>query len=594
MSIGHRQFVSLIAVMAAMLMLSMNPAWAGGTPTNATPQVSATCKTYVGLTNHIAGCVRDVLDDSTSKFFGTNGNGTPVPPDSNGNVGIYPLVSEAIAGAMMLSVILFGIMGSLGALEKIGRDSMMLLVKIAMVAYFSTNSDWMYHKVIETMDATAQTVVSYIPENGAAVEAKTDGQTTDFSQITCLRAMMDAQKSSDPLKKNAGPWMGMDCVIDSVIGIKVDPSDALGVDPKANSATDIINGIEKKTGSFNDRLNGNDTGVSRGLMYLFFASYQTSIMGVILAVIGFIFMWGIAQLIIKALFIYLAGYIGIAVMMIISPIFIPLVLFQATRSYFDKWVKLVISFALQPIIILVFIAFTISAVDLAIFTGDYSIMYRIAGNASRVKGFSLNRYLADSSQGPDAYEIMTATNPPGHMNPRQYHTAIETKKMSFAEVKTGSSATVPMLQNAVGGITGIASSKCTKTLITKDIAAGSPEKLKDLCARTYAMMVYSDTIDWDLLAARRGMAGPVVQFGAPYNDAKNAGQQLSREVLAAALFAGIVVFVMNQLLKVVPMIAYDLFGDYGQSPNLGGVGGMIPGSDKLKKALETAVTTKGK
>jgi hypothetical protein len=78
-------------------------------------------------------------------------------------------------------------------------------------------------------------------------------------------------------------------------------------------------------------------------------------------------------------------------------------------------------------------------------------------------------------------------------------------------------------------------------------------------------------VDWEALATARS---PAVTLE---GDAKNAAQQISREVLAAVIFAGIVVFVMNGLLAVIPNVANDLLGDFRQSPNLGAIGGTLPG-----------------
>ena len=499
------------------------------TQTQADSLVSATCKSYVGLTNHVAGCVRDTLKTSTARFF----------------TDFYPMVSRAIGAAMTIAVALFGMMAGIGMLEKVGRDSIILLLKIAMVSYFAMNSDMMYTQVTGLMDSTAQSVMGFVPSSGPA-----DNSGKDFSQVTCLKNMINAQQVDDPTKGVGGPWLAMDCMIDTVVGIKMD----------SNVTTTSINS------TYNEMKNAKDKGLSRGLLYLFFASYHSSVMGFILAIIGFVFLWGMMVMVIKALFIYLAGYIGIAVMMIVSPLFIPMVLFQSTKVFFDKWVKLVISFALQPIIILVFITFSISAVDLATFSGDYSMMYRIAGDASRVKGFSLNTYLST----PVA--VTPATNPPTTKAP------IDTKEMVYGQVKGDVYDAIPMLQTELDGIAGISNSKCTATLMAQDA------DLKAKCTKGYAMKVYTKSLDWDQLAAMRSPA--VVMSG----NAKTKGEQLSREVLAAAVFAGIVIFVMNQLLQVIPLVAYDLVGDFGQSPNLGQVGGALPGGDKLKQAMQGMVT----
>ena len=51
----------------------------------------------------------------------------------------------------------------------------------------------------------------------------------------------------------------------------------------------------------------------------------------------------------KAFLMYLMALIMIAVLIVSAPIFIPMVLFQFTKQFFDLWWKMLISFTLQPV-----------------------------------------------------------------------------------------------------------------------------------------------------------------------------------------------------------------------------------------------------
>ena len=521
-------WLSLVA--AAIILLLLVAA-----PSHAQQQPASSCANYPGLTNHIAGCIRDTLDTATGKYFDVN-------------TGFYPLISRGITGVFILAVSIFGVMASFGMLEKVGRDSIMLLLKIACVSYFATNSDFMYHSVIKMMDATAQSVVGFVPANG-----QSDSANGDFSQITCLKKMINAQQGTTGAAAVAGPWLAMDCILDSVVGIKIEP--------KSGKSLAALSPVK----AYNDKLNDKDKGLSRGLLYLFFSAWQSSVMGAILAVVGLIFVWGLINIIIKALFIYIAGYLGLAVMMMVSPLFIPMVLFQSTKVYFDKWVKLIISFALQPIIILVFVALTISAVDLATFSGKYSVMYRIAGDESQQNGFSLNSYLT---------KIRSASGQQGAI--------IQKEQVELARIKGDTKDNTPIESVAQGGlIDGIVNSKCTKALMAADA------DLKQKCDQSYPMSYMRDKLDWDLLGDVRSPA--VI----PAAGVQNKGEQIAKEVLSAIIFAAVVVFVMNQLLSVIPMVAYDLIGDFGQSPNLGAVAGNLPGQRGARQGLQSLVSGRG-
>ena len=526
-----RRIISICSVFVAVAVLLLSVS-----PSHAQIPAGSTCTNYAGLTNHIAGCVRDTLDNATAKFF-------------NSQTGFFPLVSKAIGGMLSLAVIIFGVMAAFGMVEKLGRDSILLLLKIAFVGYFTMNSDFMYQNVIGMMDDISKRIVTYVPSSGPIDQAG-----DDFSQVTCLKDMLSTPETQ--AKGVVGPWAAMDCTIDSVIGIKV-------VATRTDTPTGVGDG---KT--YNSQLKADDDGPARGLLYLFFSSYQSSVLGVILAVIGFVFMWGMINMIIKSLFIYIAGYLGIAVMMMVAPLFIPMVLFQTTRTYFDKWVKLVISFALQPIIILVFVVMTIAAVDMATYSSKFSIMYRIAGDASLQPGFSLNAYLSQNRG--------TASAP---------HSIIYKDTKTYLRAKADTKAPITATSDdAVNKLVGgVANSPCTTAAMNAD-----PD-LKAKCAQSYPMQFWHNVLDWNAMAAARS---PAVVIEADPNDPSEvvtAGEQISREVLGAVIFAAVVIFVMNQLLSVIPMVAYDLIGDFGTSPNLGAVGGSLPGQKQIKGQLESMV-----
>ncbi len=530
------------------------------------PPTTVPCDDYVGLTNHIAGCIRMTLKNATDGWFG----------------GMYEIFVRAIFWLLVLSVIIFGAMAAIGMLEKPGRDVLMLVIKMVFVIYFSLSGRDLYNATMVIMDSTAQTVVSYIPMQG---KADNTGK-SDFSTIQCMKDMSAQQGNVDVVyiytinraytsQMVTGPWMAMDCIIDTVIGIRV-------------ADKDPYSGIKD---AHNDIFDENDKGPSRGLLYLFFSSMQSSVTGLLLFVIGMMFIWGLLQMIVKALFIYLAGYIGLAVMMMFAPLFIPLVMFQSTKNYFDRWIKLVISFSLQPIIILVFIAFSIAAVDLAMFSGDYSVMYRLTGDASRQKGFSLNTYLTcmRDPANPKACLPPNATNLPAGSA-----SIIMDTTATYAKVKADpADGPLTLEKKADGIIKGLDESKCIEKYWKKlptDTPQQQTEKdeLKAKCGKSYALQIFKKNLNWVKLAQARTPAVTVEGNAAPTDE--DLGEQIAQEAFAAILFAAIVVFVMNKLLMVIPMVAYDLIGDFGQSPNLASAVGSTPASNKIKSNISEMVS----
>ncbi len=60
---------------------------------------------------------------------------------------------------------------------------------------------------------------------------------------------------------------------------------------------------------------------------------------------------------VKAVIMYIICYTIISVLIIVAPIFIPFILFKYTKHFFDEWLKYLISFFIQPIVILAFAFF---------------------------------------------------------------------------------------------------------------------------------------------------------------------------------------------------------------------------------------------
>lgn len=534
------------------------------------------CSEYVGLSNRIVMCLRDTIDLAASKYFGedTTGDGAP-------DGGFFPLVSRAITGFFTLAVIIYGILAAYGMLEKPGRDVMMLMVKLSLVIGFVTQSDWMFDTALRAMDSAGAAVVQFTPESGEMV----DGFGAD--RLTCIKNMKEAANTRMQGRRGDGPnysaaWLGMDCIIDTVIGIKVSP------DMTGTAAT---KGLQELT--VNRKADDKNPGMARGLINFFFSSMQSSIMGIILAVVGFVFIYSLVWMVLKALFVYIAGYIGIAFLMIFAPLFIPLVLFRVTSEYFKKWVKLTIGFALQPVIILAFVTFSVTAIDFAMFSGDYSVMYRIAGEESRKDGFNLNEYMETNK-------------------------LIVKKPSEVLGVKTSGATprlnerTLTAAGDELKGVAGdIRNSDCGQKMATLNLNADPNEvqRIRDECS-TFAMQWFRNDIKWEEMAKIRNPAvtpaervqpttddnGNVISKGdgPEVTDDVLRGRAISREVFAAVMFATLVVLCINGLMTIVPGMVNDLVGESFQSPNLfAEVSRQGKGGSGLAGRITSAISGKG-
>ena len=65
----------------------------------------------------------------------------------------------------------------------------------------------------------------------------------------------------------------------------------------------------------------------------------------------------------KAAYFFMCASVAMAVMLFVAPIMIPCILFDKTKSYFNKWLKNLISFALQPMIVFAYVGMALTMID---------------------------------------------------------------------------------------------------------------------------------------------------------------------------------------------------------------------------------------
>jgi len=99
---------------------------------------------------------------------------------------------------------------------------------------------------------------------------------------------------------------------------------------------------------------------------LIFSTLFTGVYGFLIAISIFFFAIMMILVIIRALYLFVTSALAIVVYIFISPVIFPTLLFKRTQNIFNTWFMQLISFALQPIILFVYIAIFIQASDLLI------------------------------------------------------------------------------------------------------------------------------------------------------------------------------------------------------------------------------------
>ena len=72
-------------------------------------------------------------------------------------------------------------------------------------------------------------------------------------------------------------------------------------------------------------------------------------------------------MIIRALHIFLVSTIAIAILILISPLTITAILFQKTKNIFDGWLKQLLGFIIQPVILFAYLAIFVAVMDYSIY-----------------------------------------------------------------------------------------------------------------------------------------------------------------------------------------------------------------------------------
>jgi type IV secretory pathway VirB6-like protein len=68
----------------------------------------------------------------------------------------------------------------------------------------------------------------------------------------------------------------------------------------------------------------------------------------------------ILYVIIKAIIIFLVSFLAISTLIVLAPIFLPFILFKLTHSFFERWLGQLVSYFIQPLVVLTFAFFMVS------------------------------------------------------------------------------------------------------------------------------------------------------------------------------------------------------------------------------------------
>lgn len=279
--------------------------WESGYPGTTPPEPEEDGCPAKGLLDRVVNCIDVPLEAATGEMLAV----------------VYAVMQPAIAAFMVLTVVIYGLKMASGGVRDVKGETIVLLIKIAGVAYFTQNfSDW-YPGIIAAVDDSVRIVVQPLTK----------------SILVCPGIPED------------NLWARMDCMLFALLGI-------------AGVGTVISPFIGNMIGTATTDI-----------------PFLGSGLGTMVAAMGMGFVLAMFFGFVKIMLGFIAAKIAIAFLIALAPMFVPLLLMSVTKNYFMKWANHLASYCIQPFLLFAFVALAMTAMDKAVFTGQYSLATGLFG-----------------------------------------------------------------------------------------------------------------------------------------------------------------------------------------------------------------------
>ena len=312
-------------------------------------------------------CVRQTLD----KVFYT-GNGCSQTEDDIYFTLLSPFpyfqeaMKKSVGAALILYVMFYGFKVVLNNeyvhLNKVAT----FILKFLFVVYFSVGLGSYYDQTGKNVshNGMTETVLPMLLQ-----------LTSDFTEIVFLSGGSQGLCNYDPSKYEAGyefyrVWDAIDCRVGYYFGLQLLYN--LGSSGfLSGGSTSAYGNIASNAADFGPPgTEGIEALKKPGMLTFFVVMFGFFMAGnIIIVLCGMIFGIIFLSVIFYFLNVYLVSMVTLYVMVYISPIFVPMLLFERTKGYFDAWTKIIVSCALQPAVVGGFVALLLTMYD-SIFFGN--------------------------------------------------------------------------------------------------------------------------------------------------------------------------------------------------------------------------------
>lgn len=333
-----RRCWAVLGLSLVILMVSQGALKAQETnPMSATLQ-SVLAEMQGGLTLPVVVAIKEVMEEAlTSTLVDT----------------VYLYFEPAMAAFILLAVVVFGIKMATGGTRHPLSEAAFLAIKVALVVEFTGNMEYWMNILFDITDNLMSMVVAAL--TGSYF---TSGTADGLAQAFGGRVCQAAEGLPEPPAPQYLIWHQIDCMLVNFMGF--------------SAAGSIFSAL---FGFFTSM-------VFSGYLGIYITTTGIS------AFIGFLFA------ILRVAYMYVASLMAIAFLIVLAPMFIPLVLFKATNRFFEKWLQQLISFTLQPVIMAAFVVFMIKTYDLVLFTSEtISISVALTGEPTTPDEFDLTQFM---------------------------------------------------------------------------------------------------------------------------------------------------------------------------------------------------------
>ncbi len=290
-------------------------------------QISLAARAPFPITSVVVQCIRESLENLvTGECSAASGQ------SSSGRVGFLAVVQERLKSTVMvilvLSVALFGIKMILGHAIQGPAEYFILLLKFAFVVYFSIGNGMQiyYSELIRLSTGLADLVLS----------ASGSAQVCNYDSNDYQRDLGNGLQDYSYL----APWDRLDCRISFYLG------NGFAIGAGAASAAAVIAAATLPV---------------FGVLLLVIPCILAGQLLIAICVAFYIFM--LVLTIVWMVHLFVLSLIALTIISIFAPLFVPMVLFQATKGFFDGWLKQLMAYSIYPIILFAFLSLLFSVFD---------------------------------------------------------------------------------------------------------------------------------------------------------------------------------------------------------------------------------------